>query len=691
MERLSGLRGCFLWAVLAALSACGDGSDRAPAEPVPTPRAKLSLTPFADCAAFRDYVADALTRELIEGYGPCWGCLPLDDPAIMNGAPAVMGPMAGDAAAGAESAPNAVSGTNVQEEGVDEADLLEADANGFFYLARGQELLVIDAVPAESMSIVARLPLESTGYARGLYLDPENARLAVLLDFTGPDYPSDAPFPARFGAGVLFVDVSNPAQPVATNWTWSEGYAVDSRRIGDRLHLVSRYAYQLPAELRDDADFWQMLNDYYEARYAGHDTAADELATEVGTRVAAAVAAAPLDELLPLHKSGLGDAPADALDCDAVRHADVDHRMGLMLITSLDSDGANAARVATVNNAWQLYATTANLYLVQHSAGWWFDPEQKQQTAVYRFALTEGAAVPDGFGVVDGWTLNSYSFGEHEGFLRVATTESQANADLTRIEQTNHLFVLGEAADGNLEVVGAVRDFIRDERIFSSRFLGARAFVVTFLQVDPLFAFDLTDPRAPVLAGQVEIPGFSTYLHPLDEEHLLTIGRAGDFSNLQLQVFDVSDLASPALMHAYTPLLGEGDYVFSLAEYDPHAFTYFAPAGLLSIPVQIGSYQPEQAFSGFFAFDVDAVAGFTELGRIDHTVAQEGGSGCPGGREDETALCPDFAPVTYGWPLRSVVVADGARTVLYTLSDNALKAGDVADLSVNLADLPLDP
>lgn len=673
----------------AWLSSCSD--DSAPAAPQVTPPAKLALKPFGEnCADFRGYLADALTREVLEGYGPCWGCMPVDDPSIlMAGAPAVMGPSAGDAAAGAEAAPHAVSGTNVQEAGVDEADLLEADAAGYFYVVRGQELLVIDAVPAETMGVVARMPLETLGMARGLYLDPAHERLAVLIDFAGPDYPSAAPFPARFGSGVLFVDVADPAQPTATNWYWTEGYAVDSRRIEARLHLVSRYAYALPTALHGDGEFQHLVSDYYQARFNGHDFAAEALATRIAGRIKTAVAEAPASEVLPLYKSGFGDAAATPLACEQIRHADVDHRMGLMLITSLDTDGANDARLAAVNNAWQLYASATNLYLVQHSGGWWFDPDQRQQTAIYRFALTDSAAEPSGYGVVEGWTLSAYSFGEHEGFLRVATTDSWFADDA--IHQTNHLFVLGDDGGGNLEVVGAVRDFIGDERIFSARFLGPRGFVVTFLQVDPLFAFDLSDPRAPALAGQVEIPGFSTYLHPLGDEHLLTVGRDADFNNLQLQLFDVGDLANPVLAHAHAPDIAGDAYVFSLAEYDPHAFTYFAPAGVLSLPLQVGAYDPVDAFSGFLAMSVDPASGFAELGRIDHTVSYDGGGGCPDGREAETAMCADLAPVTYGWPLRSVVVAEETRTLLYTLSDHALRAGDVADLSVTLANLPLDP
>ena len=683
--------------LVLALAACSSDDPNEPASPasVVTPKSKLVARNFEGCEAYRRYFADSLLRQILQGNGGCWGC-EVGIAATDTGAPNPMGPEAGNAA-GPASGFQDVTGTNTQEAGIDEADLIEADERGYFYIARGREILVVDALPVESMNIVARVPLQTGdyGYARGLYLDEANQRLVVLVDFTGPFYPSASPLLARFGTGLLFLDVADPAQPVASQWHWSEGYLVDSRRIGERLHFVSRHAYGLPLGLAEDFEFHDQLSDYHQARAEKREADARLLAERIEEKVRAAVASASLPELLPLQKSGLDDSPPAPLACNAVQHTELEHRLGLLLITSINTDGANPATLATINNAWQLYASRNHLYLAQHSGGWWFDERQTQQTAIYRFKLTEGTVVPAGFGVVDGWTRDAYSFGEHQNFLRTVTTAGHFSPEQQRWTTTNHLFVLGEAADGNLETTGEVRDFIRDERIFSSRFLGERGFVVTFRQIDPLFAFDLADPHAPRLAGQVEIPGFSTYIHPLGENHLLTIGRAGNengiINNIQLQIFDVSNLALPTLKHSYVPPVGPDDWVFSLAEFDPHAFTYYAPASLLSIPVQIGSSDPERSFSGFFALRADAINGFTELGRIDHKRADPGGSGCPPMQDgDPTIACGDFAPVYYNQPLRSVVAQETERAVLYTLSSATLKSGDAADLSVELSSLPLD-
>lgn len=661
-----------------------------------TPKAKLAARHFESCDDYRSYFSASLSRELLEGWAPCWGCQGF----MLEGAPSMASPggppAPSDGALGASGGFRDVSGTNTQEAGVDEADLIKADARGYFYLARGPELLVIRASPADQMNVAYRLNLKGSGYgqARSLYLDAENNRLVVMIDAAGPNYPGTGAYPARYGTGLLFLDISDPVAPVATDWLWTEGYMFDSRRVDRRLHLVSTHNYWWPTALSESSGFHQRLQAYYQARQDGRKEDAERLAGEIRSDVNQAVAATPLGQLLPLRKSGLGEGEPQPLACESVLHTDVEHRLGLMLITSVDTDGGNPAALATINNAWQLYASQDYLYLAQYSGGWWFDRRQTEQTAIYRFELTEGAVQPAGFGVVDGWTRDSYSFGEHQGFLRVATTEGRFREDLDRWVPSNHLFVLGAATDGNLKTVGQVRDFMRDERIFSSRFLGDRGYVVTFRQVDPLFVFDLSDATAPKVTGQVEIPGFSTYIHPLDENHLLTIGRDGDGTgvnhNIRLQIFDVTNPAAPALAHFFVPEVNAEDWVFSLAEYDPHAFTYYGPEKLLSIPVQIGSGYSERSFSGFLALRADAQAGFSAPAWIDHKATDSGGSGCPDQRDIE-APCESFAPVYYHWPQRSVVGAEASRTVLFTLSSATLKSGDLADLSVELDSLDLRP
>ena len=163
-------------------------------------------------------------------------------------------------------------------------------------------------------------------------------------------------------------------------------------------------------------------------------------------------------------------------------------------------------------------------------------------------------------------------------------------------------------------IVGKVSGFAAGEQIFSARFLGTRGFVVTFRQIDPLFTFDLSVPEDPRLVGQVEIPGVSTYLHPLDDAHLLTIGYDGDQNRLngqfQLQIFDVQNLADPRLLHKIVPKFEVPGFAWTNAAQDHLAFNYFPEGGTLTVcdnAVNLKKERPKafetKAGSGFVCID----------------------------------------------------------------------------------------
>jgi len=221
------------------------------------------------------------------------------------------------------------------------------------------------------------------------------------------------------------------------------------------------------------------------------------------------------------------------------------------------------------------------------------------------------------------------------------------------------------------------------------RYVGERAYVVTFRNIDPLFAFDLSDPAAPRVAGELEIPGFSTYMHPVDERHLLTLGSDGA-SGMQLQLFDVGDLAQPRLLHRYALGVPAG-YTSSMAASDPHAFTYYAPRGLLAVPLSIWSYDaPAQSFNGIAAFHVDVSDGIRELGRIDHTdLAYQALCKAAKGDPNRPYFCDYGGYVSNGMPSRSVVMAQGDETYLYTVSAGGVKASAASTPGQGLGVLPL--
>jgi uncharacterized secreted protein with C-terminal beta-propeller domain len=168
---------------------------------------------------------------------------------------------------------------------------------------------------------------------------------------------------------------------------------------------------------------------------------------------------------------------------------------------------------------------------------------------------------------------------EHEGHLRVATTEGWDRP-------TNNVFVM-QSNEEKLEVVGSVTGITPGETIFAARFLGDQAFLVTFQFIDPLVSLDLSDPLNPVVVGELEIPGFSNYLHPLAGGYLLGLGRDADPANgwaqePQISLFNVQDLASPLLVDRQ--LIDGGSNAWTPAFFNHHAISFFEDVGLFAVP-----------------------------------------------------------------------------------------------------------
>jgi len=185
----------------------------------------------------------------------------------------------------------------------------------------------------------------------------------------------------------------------------------------------------------------------------------------------------------------------------------------------------------------------------------------------------------------------------------------------------NNVFVL-ERNGLELEVVGEVRGLAPNEQIFAIRFMGDRGYMVTFRQVDPLFTIDLSDPTNPEVLGELHITGFSNYLHPVGDDHLIGLGQEADMNGrvegLHLQLFDVSDMTNPERIHH---LVFDSSWSYSEAQHNPHAITYWDEQGLLALPVTIENWDGRDGydfFSGLIIYDVSIEDGFTEVGRVSH-------------------------------------------------------------------------
>jgi uncharacterized secreted protein with C-terminal beta-propeller domain len=271
---------------------------------------------------------------------------------------------------------------------------------------------------------------------------------------------------------------------------------------------------------------------------------------------------------------------------------------------------------------------------------------------------------------------------EHQGVLRVATTIStRKESDESpwwwgAVDMTNRLTTFREK-DGRLVKVGQSEELAPGERIYSARFMGDKGYVVTFRNVDPLFTFDLSDPANPRKVGELKVPGFSSYIHPMGDTHLITIGvhLSEDPTNwrersLKLSMFDVSDLAQPK--EVFTKLVGTA-YGWSEALYEHKAFNFFPAKGLLAIP--FADYNPgavdywNSFRSDLKVFRVDTATGFTPVGDISMS---------------DMYRVQNYRSWSYYWTpnVRRSVMADD---YVYAISDAGVRVSHVSNLQAPVA------
>lgn len=512
------------------------------------------------------------------------------------------------------------TGTNQQTAGVDEGDRVKTDGSHLFVLS-GDGVDVITAFPATALATVAHI--STVGQERALFLSGD--RLTVVsqeYEWAGPPLPIGVPGGSASGSDVVavarampswygfsqpqvvvtVVDVSNAATPAILETTRIDGTFVDGRDIDGRISIVTQA----------DVDIaWPTLV-----------LAGDGRAYEDRDAYRARVEASWSADVLPRWSTDAGvTTVAGPLVVPGRTYVPVDPETSTIFTISSFAVADGVAGPDTTTSvagvAGTLYASTGSLYVSATAVGNWWDAADSQTTTnIYRFDLEADGTPLVAMGAVPGVTLNQFSFDEDAaGLLRVATTTWNAGGS------GNHVFVLA-ADDGNLRTVGSVEDLAPGERIFSVRFVGDRGYVSTFREIDPLFVIDLADPTAPSVRGELKVPGFSSYLHPLDTTHLLGIGRdvdadTGTVLGLQLSVFDVSDATRPERTATYT-FPGNSWDSWSAAQWDHQAVSWFGERGVLAIPIQEGGWSASSNSLAVFRIDVGATDTIDRVADIVH-------------------------------------------------------------------------
>ena len=623
------------------------GCDGERPDPPVIESSSASLTAVTTCEDLRGYAAEVVTDAMMGNhYFWGWG-------GEFAGADDV------DADSGSEEAPTDFTETNTQEEGVDEADIIETDGS-YIYVLHENELIILDSWPAEETNEVGRIDLGTEGWGAGMFLDGDRV-VTLSSDWHRDEF--------RWGSTkISVVDVSDRADPSLVYQAEVEGWFTDARAIDGQVYLVSN------TTLWDwwGSDMWEMCDridcrSWYRSESPLRDRAI--IRARLLGMVEAYFADVPIEDLLPQRSIGEGDLEP-ALSCSDLHRPRRVVQGGLALFTWLDmhADRPEIESSGVIGGGYNLYASRENIYLAQTSYYWgFFRGDMDVVTGIHKLSLPDGGGAPryEASGTIQGWTLDQFSMSEYEGNLRVASSDLTWWGD-EGDGHGNQVWVLSQ--EGNrLRTIGSLRGLSPGQRIYAVRFMGDMGYMVTFQQIDPLHVIDLQDPTNPVELGELEIPGFSTYLHPFADGLLLAIGRDGDWA-VQLSMFDVRDPSNPTRLHQETIDIGEW-WGWSEALYDHHAFTYHSERQMLAIPINI--YRDGEYFTGSIVYRVSEDNGFVEVGRVDHADIARA-AGCPEWHTDDRGTCYD----EYRWWVsmrRNVFIEDN----IYSLSSVGMSVDDL--------------
>lgn len=672
------------WAITTVFLAAGVGAACGSDAP-PAVQSRVALTPFNTCGELEQYIEDTAVSEMNAHLEAMergeWGW--------WRGGPEVLAGDANRAASppsGSSSGPSAYTKTNTQVQGVDEADFIKNDGTRIFVLS-GQRLFAVRSWPAASMSLASSQLIE--GYPLEMFLDEQHRIVVFSQVYPGQDANAHDGWCGRWcywGSGftkVTVFDASNEAQISLVEELYLPGSYAGSRRIGTSVRAVLR-------------DYIPMPNDvhWYPQNYQG-DPSQDRVGfaaaiAQTKAHNEAVIRAQTLDDWLPEGRFVRADGTIATAqrNCGSYHRSNAPVRLGVASIATVDlaaAGGPSLTQTNVIGEVGHIYASTASLYIASPHWWWWPQPGQLNHTYLHKFDITApGQAVYVASGGVDGYILNQFSMDEHQGFLRTATTiDRRVNDPVNpwgRIETKNRVSVLAEQA-GALVVVGATPDLAEDERVQSARFIGEKGFLVTFEQIDPLFTLDLSNPTNPRVIGELKVPGFSSYIHPLGQNHLLTIGvhlpepdaqGRVDWSQraMKLTIFDVTNFARP--VELFTRNVGTSSG-WSEAGWEHKAFNYFPERQMLAIPFSDWNPSGGSRWGDFVSdlrlFHIDLTAGITPRGSINMSDVYQ-----VVGRADWSYW---YSP----WIRRSVMADDFA----YAVSDAGIRVANMAAPSTSVA------
>ena len=580
------------------------------------------------------------------------------------------------------------STTNRQVADVDEADILKNDGQ-YIYQVNNQELIVAQAYPSDLMSIVSRISFKQGEFTpQELYVDDHYLVLMGNAYYPTEGQPGtpvpqtkqgsqDQLYPQTFNRStskVIIYDLADKTNLKKLREVELDGVYVSSRKVGSSLYVIANKYI----------DTYQIKNQGFEPP-------------------------------LPIYRDSVGKGDFVTIGYNDIHYFPNSIEPNYLLIGALDLvQKDRPMQVSSYLGSGQtIYASTSNLYVavtqqqlikpsnppatsppslqvpqpaptsppVSSSASQLSPDTRKTTTTLYKFGLTQGGTNFKAKGEVPGTLLNQFAMDEDHNNFRIATTTGEIwrTDELT---SKNNVYIL----DQDLKLAGKLEDIAPGERLYSVRFMGDRGYMVTFKNVDPFFVLDLKNPASPTILGALKIPGFSDYLQPYDENHIIGFGKetveinknGGSIAlnqGLKLAIFDVTDVSKPVEM--FKTVLGDRGTDSEVLR-NHKALLFDKEKGILSFPVTLMEVKnPAEAnsakripeygrftFQGAYVYQLDLQKGFTFRGKITHL--------------KEADLLKSGQ--NYGYNSKAIERIIYIKDTLYTISKEMIKANDLSSL-----------
>lgn len=565
------------------------------------------------------------------------------------------------------------STTNVQVAGVDEPDIVKTDGI-YLYVVANQAVYIIKANPVSEATVLSKITIENVSISNILIKDNQ------LIVFGNSD--------GFYNYPLLEYDME-----VDIGSADIRGYGM-SQTVINVYNLDNRVNPTLTKEIRIDGG-------YFDARLI------DEYVYVVVTEYTYYIYYAIDEKNYTLNIPQICiDNVSKNISADNIYYVDVPEFSDTMThVISLNLDTKDIVQKSFMLGSSQtMYVSKNNIFLASTHYPYYpilyridssVSSDNKETTILHKISINTGNVTYIAQGEVPGHILNQFSMDEHDGFFRIATTVGN-NWDLDS-NTGNNIYILDE----NLKKISQIENIASGESIYAVRFLGDRAYLVTFVQIDPLFTIDLSNPYNPRILGELKIPGYSEYLHPFDENHIIGIGKEVDpridaekvhtpgaiyytaILGLKLALFDVSDIENP--IEEAKIVIGDRG-TDSPALYDHKAFLFDRKKELLVIPVSlyeipqevkdryIASNGTEElfgkfVFQGAYVYRLSLDKGFEFKGRVTHQTPEE--------IQQQSNESYWYWGSSNTDIRRSLFIGD----ILYTISDSKVKMNNLGDLS----------